>query len=623
MVDTQSLNISVIVLLGTAMIAVPLFKKLGLGSVLGYLAGGVVIGPFGLGFFNDGESIIHFAELGVVMFLFLVGLEMNPMHLWKLRKNIFGLGLSQVFLACGLMTFWGVKGFGLSLPVAFVCAASFSLSSSAMVMQLLGERNQMNQPSGQRIFSILLFEDLMIVPLLAMVAWLAPLGVEETNQALWQTVVIDVAAMGTLLVAGKFVLNPLFSLLAAVKSREIMTAAALFVVLGAAMLMELAGLSMEMGAFVAGVLLSESSFRHQLEADIEPFRGLLLGLFFLGVGMSLDLEVVANNGSLIAKGVFGFMLAKALCVFTVAKLAKNPTSQAIERAVMMAHGGEFAFVLLASAFSMQVLSADIRANMTAIIVLSMAMMSVLVAFHQKWVAPRVKEEKVKRPDDEIHEENPILLIGMGRFGQIVSDVLLMSGKSLTIIDKSEKMVDSMTRYGVKTHFGDGTRPEILKAGGIEKAQLLIVATENKYRTSRIVSIARKLNPEIKILARAFDRPHTYDLHALGANSVVREVFDSAVRTGKTALEMLGMDEETSRKISELYFRRDRHSIFQLVEHYDPHIDPFHNHQMIEKMQQYDAVTKKMIEGVIHGEEVLWVEDMEDEEPMLPPSEPTV
>ncbi|MDP2229214.1 MAG: monovalent cation:proton antiporter-2 (CPA2) family protein, partial [Moraxellaceae bacterium] len=350
----------IVVLLGAAVVAVPLFKRLGLDSVLGYLAAGLAIGPFGFGLFTDPQAILHVAELGVVMFLFIIGLEMRPSHLWSLRRQIFGLGSLQIAVCAALMTVVGLL-FGFSLAVAFIGAAGFVLTSTAIVMQLLGERGDINQPRGQRIVSILLFEDLLIVPLLAMVAFMAPGVAEHGAAARWQSIGIALLALAGLVAAGIWLLNPLFRILANARAREVMTAAALLVVLGAALLMQVGGLSMAMGAFLAGVLLSESTFRHQLEADIEPFRGLLLGLFFLGVGMSLDLDVVARNWPLILGGVLALMAAKGLGIYAVARLTRSQHTDALDRAVVMAQGGEFAFVLFAAAAAAGVIDATINA----------------------------------------------------------------------------------------------------------------------------------------------------------------------------------------------------------------------------------------------------------------------
>lgn len=326
--------IRVVSLLGAAVVAVPLFKRIGLGSVLGYLAAGLAIGPYGLNVVDDPHAIIHLAEFGVVMFLFVIGLEMKPSHLWSLRRQIFfGLGSMQVVISAILMTIVGVQ-FGVSWEVAFVSSAGFVLTSTAIVIQVLGERKALSTKRGQKIVSILLFEDLLIVPLLAIVSFLSPFEKNEASLPWWQSAGIAMLALAALVVIGRFVLNPIFRILANAKAREVMTAAALFVVLGAGLLMEEAGLSMAMGAFVAGVMLSESAFRHQLEANIEPFRGLLLGLFFLGVGMALDLKVVAENWQLILLGVVTLMLTKGICIYLVARLAKSTHSTALEATSM-------------------------------------------------------------------------------------------------------------------------------------------------------------------------------------------------------------------------------------------------------------------------------------------------
>ena len=394
--------VRVVSLLGAAVVAVPLFKRLGLGSVLGYLAAGLAIGPFGLKLVTDPHAIIHIAEFGVVMFLFVIGLEMKPSHLWGLRRQIFGLGSLQVVVCAILLTGVGLL-YGFPWQVSFVGAAGFVLTSTAIVMQVLNERGDISSPRGQRMVSILLFEDLLIVPLLAIVAFLSPQqAAGEVVKPLWQTIGVPLAALAALVAVGLFLLNPLFRILAATRAREVMTAAALFVVLGAALLMEAGGLSMAMGAFVAGVLLSESSFRHQLEADIEPFRGLLLGLFFLGVGMSLDLAVVARNWWLVLSGVAALMATKAACIYAVARLAKSSHADALDRAVIMAQGGEFAFVLFSGALGKEVIDETANANMTAIVVLSMVFTPLMIILHNRFAKA---EEMETRAADTIHEKS--------------------------------------------------------------------------------------------------------------------------------------------------------------------------------------------------------------------------
>ena len=596
--------IQVVSLLGAAVVAVPLFKRLGLGSVLGYLAAGLAIGPYGLAVVTDSHAIIHIAEFGVVMFLFVIGLEMKPSHLWGLRRQIFGLGSLQVILCSILLTFVGVL-FGFSWAVSFVSATGFVLTSTAIVMQVLGERQELASPRGQRMVSILLFEDLLIVPLLALVAFLAPATPESAAHAtpLWQTIGTALLSLAALVAAGLWVLNPLFRVLAASRAREVMTAAALLVVLGAGLLMEMGGLSIAMGAFVAGVLLSESSFRHQLEADIEPFRGLLLGLFFLGVGMALDLKVVAENWGIIVSGVIALMVTKALCVYGVARFAGSNHTDAMDRALLMAQGGEFAFVLYSAAASAGVIDARVNANMTAIVVLSMAITPLVLVLYQRFGNPAPAGEA--READTIDEHHPILVVGMGRFGQIVNSMLQMSGHSTTIIDLDPTTVAGLNRYGTKTHFGDASRPELLLTAGIENARLLVIAIDNREQALSIARFAREVNPNIDIVARAYDRLHTFDLYQAGANEIVRETFDAAIRAGKRALERLGMSRDDAEKVGKIFYRHDRHGMIEQARVYDPTLGPFKNEQIDELVVAQRESAREAIQAALRGEEEEW------------------
>ena len=591
--------VSVVTLLGAAIIAVPIFKRLGLGSVLGYLAAGIAIGPFGLKLFSDSQSIIHIAELGVVMFLFIIGLEMKPSHLWGLRRQIFGLGSAQVVTSAILLTFVGMA-FGFSWQVAFVGGAGFVLTSTAIVMQVLSERGDMASYRGQKMVSILLFEDLIIVPLLAVVTFLSPLEANEVANAqpVWQKIGIAGLSVTALVIAGIWLLNPLFRILAKTKIRELMTAAALFVVLGSALLMEEGGLSTAMGAFVAGVLLSESSFRHQLEADIEPFRGLLLGLFFLGVGMALDLNIVFNNWIMILSVVFAMMFVKSLAIFIIAKLAKSTNSTAMDRAVVMAQGGEFAFVLYAAAATQGVITSEIQANFTAIVVLSMIFAPLTIILHNKFVAPRLIEQGEQQAEDHIDEQHPIILVGIGRYGQIVNHILTMSGYHPTVIDLNAKQVEAARQFGIKSYYGNATRPELLHNAGIETAELLIVAVDDKQQALHIVELARSMNPNIKILARAYDRRHVFELYKSGADIQVRETFDSAVRSGRKALEILGIEHEVADEICKYYFDRDRHRVKLMAEVYDPKLDIFKNAEMRKIALAEDQETMLEIQNIL-------------------------
>ncbi|OOF36914.1 monovalent cation:proton antiporter-2 (CPA2) family protein [Rodentibacter heidelbergensis] len=586
--------VRVVALLGAAVVAVPLFKRIGLGSVLGYLAAGLAIGPYGLQIIGDPHAIIHLAEFGVVMFLFVIGLEMKPSHLWGLRRQIFGLGSMQVIISAILMTIVGTQ-FGVSWEVAFVSSSGFVLTSTAIVMQVLGERKELSTKRGQKIVSILLFEDLLIVPLLAVVTFLSPFEKTEASMPWWQSAGIAMLALAALVFIGRFILNPVFRILANAKAREVMTAAALFVVLGAALLMEEAGLSMAMGAFVAGVMLSESAFRHQLEADIEPFRGLLLGLFFLGVGMALDLKVVAENWQLILLGVIVLMLTKGTCIYVVARLAKSTHKTALERTLLMAQGGEFAFVLFAAALSKGVIDETVNANMTAIVVLSMVLTPLILVIYEKYGAKEVAEEI---EPDEIDEQHPILIIGMGRFGQIVNDLLRLSGYATTVVDLNPNMIKGFNEYGIKSYFGDASRREFLIAAGLEQAEMLVVAIDNKAQASDIVHFAREVNPNIKIIARAYDRFHTFDLYDAGVNEAVRETFDSAVRTGRVALENLGMEPEVAKEIAEYYFHADRHEVKLMSQVYDPQAQFFKNPALRDIARECDQKMAAEIQEIL-------------------------
>ncbi|MDP0929942.1 monovalent cation:proton antiporter-2 (CPA2) family protein [Paracoccus onubensis] len=528
--------VPVVILLAAAVITVPFFRRIGLGSVLGYLAAGLAIGPYGFGFFNDAQSIIHVAELGVVLFLFIIGLEMQPSRLWSMRGEIFGLGALQVCLAIFTLIWVGIA-LGYPVAASFVAGTGFVLTSTAIVMQMLQERGEMAQPKGRRMIAILLFEDLAIVPLLALVAFLAPGGAEATLTDRLQSVVIGLGAIGVLVLAGRYFLDPMFRLLARFGAREVMTAAALLVVLGAAVLMQAGGLSMAMGAFLAGVLLSESSFRHQLEADIEPFRGLLLGLFFLGVGMALDLEIIAHNWVIIAISVPAFMLLKMLVIYVVARLTRASHSEATERMVLMAQGGEFAFVLYAAATQSGILTSEWNANLTAIIIISMVLTPLML----------IVQNRLRKPGDPSMEgvdaardlSGNVLLIGFGRMGQIISQPLLARGYNLSIIDTDPDMIREAQNFGFKVWYGDGTRLDILHAAGIHHADLIIAAPNDRDAVTRMVEIIKHECPLTPVLARAFSRQHMVELLKAGADYPVRETFESALDLGREALVRLG------------------------------------------------------------------------------------
>ncbi len=551
-----------VILLGAAVIAVPIFRRIGLGSALGYLAAGLAIGPFGLGqlglgYFEDPQAIIQVAELGVVLFLFVIGLEMQPSRLWAMRGEIFGLGFVQVGLAIFALAWVGVV-LGYPLAASFVAGTGFVLTSTAIVMQMLEERGEMGQPKGRRIIAILLFEDLAIVPILAIVAFIAP-GVHNSTTGEWlRGIGIGLASIAVLVLAGRYLLNPMFRLLARFGAREVMTAAALLVALGAAVLLQAGGLSMAMGAFLAGVLLSESCFRHQLEADIEPFRGLLLGLFFVGVGMALDLNIISANWKVIALSVPAFMVLKMLVIYFVAKLFKADRAEAVERAVLMAQGGEFAFVLYAAAVQFGILEPAWNATLTAIIIISMVLTPLLIILHGRLhpvISPNT--DGVDEVTASGSLRGNVLLIGFGRVGQIVSQPLIARGHSISAIDNDTEMIRAAAQFGFKVWYGDGCRMDILHAAGAASADLVVIATDKAETTTKIAEVMKHEYPLVPVLARAFDRGHAIELMSKGVDYQIRETFESAIAMGREAVLRLGADAEEADELIEGVLARDR------------------------------------------------------------------
>jgi glutathione-regulated potassium-efflux system protein KefB len=554
-VEQGSELLKVVVLLGAGVLAVPLFKRLGLGSVLGYLAAGLAIGPFGMGFFSEAGTILHIAELGVVMFLFVIGLEMQPTRLWKLRREIFGLGLAQVVVCGALLTAVGVVA-GLKLPVAFIAAMGFVLSSTAIVMQLLDERGDTSTPRGQRMVSILLLEDLAIVPLLAVVALMAPDTADGVSR--WVTIGAALAAIVGLVAVSRWLLNPLFRILAQAHAREVMTAAALLVVLGSALAMQWGGLSMAMGAFAAGVMLSESTFRHQLEADIEPFRGILLGLFFMGVGMSLDIPLVLADWPLILGGVLAYMVFKGIGIYAVARVTKSSHGDALQRTALMAQGGEFAFVLYSAAATAGIVDASVNAILTAAIIISMAL-TPLAVFALRWVAPAQAEpdmDGIESVEEAREIKGSVLIIGFGRFGQIASQALLARGIDIALIENDTDMIRSAAQFGFKVYYGDGTRMDVLHASGAAHARAILVCVDKKEATTRIVELAKHEFPLTPILARSYDRQHAIELIRHGVDYQMRETFESAMAFSSEALRQLGVTDVEVAEIAEDIRRRD-------------------------------------------------------------------
>lgn len=541
----------VVTLLAAAVLAVPLFRRLGLGSVLGYFCAGLAIGPFGLALFTDPAAILHVSELGVVMFLFIIGLEMKPKRLWALRGEIFGLGLLQVAVCAALLTGAAIM-FGIPPLVAFIAGTGFVLSSTAVVVQVLEERGEIATPHGQQAVSILLLEDLAIVPLLALVAFLTPAATGDGPA--WQSIAIAAAAIAALLAAGRWLLDPMLALLARSRTREVMTAGALLVVLGAALLMDRSGLSMAMGAFFAGVLLSGSSYRHQIETDVEPFKGILLGLFFLAVGMSLDLAVIARDWQLIGALLGAFMLVKAIGIFTVARLTGSTARQSIMRVALFAQGGEFAFVLYAAALSGGLFDTATNARFSAVIILSMALTPLVLLIVERLLPRTSASADGLAPATDLH--GCALVIGFGRFGQIASQALLARGIEVSLIENDPDRIREAARFGFQVFYGDGTRLDILRASGAGEAAVVLVCIDDVEATNHIAALVRAEFPLTRLLVRAWDRGHAIDLVRAGVDYQLRETYESALAFGAAALGYLGVPaQETDELIADLR-RRD-------------------------------------------------------------------
>lgn len=560
-----------LLLLGGAIVAAPLFRWLGLGTVLGYLAAGVALGPTAR-LVVDGQELLQVAELGIVLLLFIIGLELNVTRLWAMRREIFGLGVTQVLVTGCVLALICAAAFGFSLPSAVVVGFGLALSSTAFSVQFLEAQGALNQPHGQTAFSMLLLQDLAIAPLLALVPLLSP-GGEGAHDISGSRFALALASVAVLVVAGRYLINPLFRLIASTGAREAMIAAALFVVLGSATLLQLAGLSMGLGAFFAGVLLADSSYRHELTADIEPFRGVLLGLFFMAIGLSLDLGAVAANWAAVIAAVPALMLAKAVVIYGVVRLFGSDHNDAVRIAALLPQGGEFGFVLFSAASAALVLSASTASLLTAIVTLSMALTPISV---------RLGELLMRKEDEEKIDETfegagaDILMIGFSRFGQIASQILLAGGSDVTIIDHSATRVRSVEKFGFRIYFGDGRRKEVLEAAGIRRAKLVAVCTNMRATTDAIVNLIKSEFPHVKLYVRSYDRAHTLSLRARDVDYELRETFESALLFGRKSLEALGADEETSQAIMDDVRRRDEERLaIQSVEGIQAGLDKMH------------------------------------------------
>jgi glutathione-regulated potassium-efflux system ancillary protein KefC len=570
--------------LAAAVIAVPLSKAIGLGSILGYLAAGLAIGPWGLGLVTDVENILHFAEFGVVLMLFLIGLELEPRRLWNLRRPIFGWGSAQV-LGCALLLFAAGLLLGANWRVALVAALGLALSSTAIALQVLAERNLLPTSSGRAGFSILLFQDVAAIPILALLPLLA-MGADEgvAHAPAWLRALQIVGVVAGIILGGRLALRPLLRWIAKSGTPEIFTAAALLLVVAIAALMALVGLSMALGAFLAGVLLAESEYKRELETDIEPFKGLLLGLFFIAVGMSIDFGVLARSPGAMALIVLGLLALKGLVIWGIARPMGIPLPERPVFALLLAQGGEFAFVVFQAAVGARVLPAETASLLVGAVAVSMLVTPMLLVAVDRWLLPRLGQARRTLAELSEPQHAPVIIAGFGRYGQIVGRLLNAQGIAATVLDHDADMIEAARAFGYKVFYGDATRLDLLRTAGAASARVLVVAVDDREQSLRIVDLVREHFPALEIVARARDVPHWNDLRDRGILHVQREVFESSLRSGRTVLEVLGLQPHEARRQA-MRFRR-------------------HNLALFEKMHPYHRDRARMIAVVKEGRQQL-------------------
>lgn len=551
-----------LVYLAAAVIAVPLSQAIGLGSVLGYLAAGIVIGPWGLRLVTNVQDILHFAEFGVVLMLFLIGLELQPARLWNLRRPIFGWGSVQV-LGCAALLFVAGVVAGASWRTALVAALGLALSSTAVALQVMGERNLLPTGSGQAGFSILLFQDVAAIPIIALLPLLGDVadahqaaGAERALQGLKIVGVIAVIVLG-----GRLALRPLLTWIARSRTPEIFTAAALLVVVAVAAVMQLVGMSMALGAFLAGVLLAESEYRRELETDIEPFKGLLLGLFFIAVGMSIDFGVLVRAPGTMVLVVVVLLALKGAVIWVMARAMDIPRQERPVFTLLLAQGGEFAFVVFQAAAGAQVFAPQTASLLIGAVAVSMLLTPLLLVAVDKWVQPRFGDGQRTLPEISEPQDAPVIIAGFGRYGQIVGRLLNAEGIAATVLDHDADMIEAARAFGYKVFYGDATRLDLLRTAGAATARVLVVAVDDKAQSLRIVELAREHFPQLELVARARDVTHWNELRARGVQRVERELFEASLRSGRTVLELLGHAPYAARRQA-MRFRRHNLELFE-------------------------------------------------------------
>ncbi|MEL0641576.1 monovalent cation:proton antiporter-2 (CPA2) family protein [Pseudoalteromonas aliena] len=563
-----------LIYLAAAIVAVPIAKRVGLGSVLGYLIAGILIGPYALGIVGDQTDVMHFAEFGVVMMLFLVGLELQPSRLWKLRHSILGLGGLQVVLTAAAIFAFCYWSFAMHWQTALAIGLMLALSSTAIVLQSLEEKGWLKQEAGQNAFSVLLFQDIAIIPILALLPLLAFTPQSSSKEIsdsiiaswpVWQQVCVSVAVIAAIIAGGKYISAPLFRYIAQTHMREIFTIFALFLVIAIALVMQSIGLSPALGTFLAGVVLAESEFKHELEADIEPFKGLLLGLFFITVGASINFELLADEFTTVIALVALLIVIKACILFALAITFNISKKQRLLFALALAQGGEFAFVLLSVTTTLSILTPEQTGLVTLVVAVSMLIAPLLLMVYEQIQKRSSSALPEFDKPEQISTAKHVIIAGYGRFGQIMGRLLHAQGYDITVLDHSPSQIELLRRFGNTVFYGDAARQELLEAAGAHTAQMLIVAIDDPDKTIQIIKLAHKNYPQLKIVARAIDRRHAYQMLNLKVDAFNRETVDSAINLAVEALELLGNNKQDAERAGKLFRDHDRAAVVQLAE----------------------------------------------------------
>jgi monovalent cation:proton antiporter-2 (CPA2) family protein len=575
----DSLLLDAFVYLLAGVIAVPLAKRLGFGSVLGYLLAGALIGPHALNLVGGrAEHVMHFAEFGVVMMLFLVGLELQPSRLWEMRTRLFGLGGLQVVVTAGAFAAIGAAlGFGWRVPLA--AGLILAMSSTAIVLQSLQERGQLKTPGGESAFAVLLFQDIAVIPILALMPLLSaePTAANPAASGIgvlpgWHQAGLVALAVAAVVAVGRHAVKPLFRSIARTGQRELFTAAALLLVIGISLIMQLVGLSAALGTFLAGVVLANSEYRHELESDIEPFKGLLLGLFFITVGASIDFNLLRTEPGRIAALVVALIAVKVAVLFVLSRVFKLATPEGLLFSFALAQGGEFAFVLLTFATDHQVLRPEQSSQLVAAVALSMAASPLLFLLHEKIILPRFARPKPKEREADVidpsAQENPVIIAGFGRFGHVIGRLLRANHIGMTVLDLDAEQVEIVRKLGIKVFYGDATRLDLLHAAGAGRAKLIVIAIDNEQKAVELATTVQRHFPNLKIFARAAGRVHAYDFQKIGVLTFYRETLDTSLTVGVDVMRELGVDARQAERAATLFKQHDERAVRELAQYWE-------------------------------------------------------